>query len=105
MASNDEELATKGDLRAVESRLVERIDGVETQLTQKMDGLEFRLGASMDEKLEGMETRLLTAFETWAVPINGRVRKLEVAEGVTEERLAIIEERLRALEKRNPPAA
>ena len=37
--------------------------------------------------------------------MSGRVRKLEITDGLTEERLAMIEERLRALEKRNPPAA
>ena len=112
MAIEDERAATKGDLAKVETRidvvgrrideverrLVERIDGVEPRLTQKMDSLEVNFNRNMDEKLGAMETRLLTAFEKWAVPMNGRVRKLEVSEGVTEERLAIIE-------KRNPPAA
>ena len=57
----------------------------------------------MVDMVETIETRLLTAFEKWAVPVNGRLRKLELGDGVLDERLAMIEERLMTIEKRMGP--
>ena len=86
--SAESETATKGDLFALEGRMQERIEASELRLLERM---------------EAVETRLLTAFQQWAVPVNGRLRKLEAGDGVLDERLAMIEERLMTIERRIGP--
>ena len=55
------------------------------------------------ERLELMQKRLTKAFEEWAVPVNGRLEKLESGRGIFQKRLAMIEERLMTIEKRMGP--
>ena len=57
----------------------------------------------MREYVESIETRLLTAFQQWAVPVNGRMRRIELGESGINERLITIEERILSLEKRLGP--
>ena len=95
--------ATKGDLLELESRMDTRIDSLESRIDAR---IEARIDASevrILERMEAMETRLLTAFHQWAVPINGRLRKLEAGDGLLNERLAMIEERIFTIEKRIGP--
>lgn len=65
--------ATKGDLVALEERMVERI--------------------------EMMETRLLTEFHRWSQTYEVRVRGVSSAVAQFDDRLGIIEERVSALER------
>ena len=52
------------------------------------------------DRLEAMETRLLTAFHRYAALNNDRMRKIEGSQHVDGERLTKVEDRVRQIEER-----
>jgi len=76
---------------------------MDTELKQYLEQMEGRLNA----RIEKSETSLLTAFHDWARPMEIRVRNASsVASNAAgfamgfEERLALAEERISALERK-----
>lgn len=68
--------------------------------TKELREMEERLNSSIDAKLERLETNLLSAFHSWARPMEIKVRDVSgVAFGISET-MALIEERLLNLEGR-----
>ena len=101
------ESATRGDLLALESRLVELIQSIRGDLLERVDDIRTQNNSLIAdsknevlERMEAIETSLLTAFQAWAVPVNSRLRKLEIGDAGLGERLASIEDRLMAPERR-----
>ena len=62
----------------------------------KLESMERRL----KEHTEIVETRLLSEFWKWGRVTDQRLRRLDVGEATTVDRLATIEERVFALERR-----
>ncbi len=77
----------------LESRLMNRLDG-------RIDALEQRMLERVAELVRETETRLLRAFHDYATAIDGRLRRLEVSDSGTTDRLAVIERRLLRVERR-----
>ncbi len=74
-----EEYATKTDI---------------AELRTEMAAQEIRLL----ERMEQVETRLLTEFRKWAVPMNSRTKVFEATAGALMERVTMLEERVTGLE-------
>lgn len=53
----------------------------------------------IDDRLERLETKLLTAFEKWASPNENRQRRYSAELREFESRLDYIEDRLKQLER------
>lgn len=53
-----------------------------------------------DERLHDMETRLLSEFRKWAIPIEGSRRIQHATNSSTEDRLTALEDRMKELEKK-----
>jgi hypothetical protein len=66
------------------------------ELRQHLDAMKQEL---MD-RIETVETRLLTAFHDWARPVEIRLRALPMI----EERLGLLEERVSKIERGDKPA-
>lgn len=60
-----------------------------------------RLERVLEDKLEGMETRLLTEFQKWASPNEARQRRYSAQLREFEAQLEYMEDRIRKLEKRD----
>lgn len=57
--------------------------------------------AGMTERMEAMETRLVTEFHRWAQTYEVRARGTSMAVAEFDERLGLVEERLSRLERGN----
>ncbi len=104
------EQRTQERFAAAEQRTQERFAVAEQRIQERFAAAEQRTQEQftiselhMREHVESIETRLLTAFQQWAVPVNSRMRRIELGEGGMNERLITIEERLMSLEKRLAP--
>jgi hypothetical protein len=85
--------ATKGELQAA--------------LAATRDDLRAEITASSDRLTDAMrqiETNLLTEFHRYAKGQNARLHTVEVGETDMKLRLSILEDRVLALEIRNPPS-
>ena len=96
-AASEQRTAEK--LAALEQRTAEKLAALERHMQQQFAAADLH----MREHVETVETRLLTAFQQWAVPVNGRLRRLETVDTLANERLVMIEERLMTIEKRLGP--
>jgi hypothetical protein len=83
-------------LEGMEGRFDARIDSLQVRMDVRIDSLEERMNA----KIETVETNLLTAFHGWARPKEIRVRNSVTIVDGFEERLTLVEERLRKLEEK-----
>jgi uncharacterized membrane-anchored protein len=79
----DSELATKKDLAAMETRIVDRLT----------------------ELIRDVETRLLTSFHGYGKGQAARMHVLEVSDSATATRLAALEERVLNLETYRGPGS
>jgi multidrug resistance efflux pump len=98
--------ATKQDIAAAEQRLDEKIE----QLDEKIEQLRSEVNHGYRDILERIsdgETRLLKAFYDFAQSNQKRMSDLETSDSGIRSRLATVEDRLLAVEKRlnMPPAA
>jgi hypothetical protein len=84
-----------------------------TAVDQKVAELRTDLRSEMDvrfaaarEDLEKVETRLLSAFHSWASPMEIKVRQMTTLALGSAERLGLLEDRISAIERRLdlPPA-
>ena len=75
---------------ALEGRLTAKAEAMEGRLTAKAEALEERVNA----RIEKAETNLLTAFHSWARPMEIRVRGVSGVAFGFDERLALAEERI-----------
>lgn len=55
----------------------------------------------LNERFEIAETKLLTAFHSWAHTHDKRARGTSTALALLDERLGLVEERIAKLERRN----
>ena len=88
----------KSDLLALELRLLERIEQSELRLLRTIHDSIEQSELRMLERIEKSETNLLKEFRKWAVRIESRLKADAVFLDAHTERLAMIEERLDALE-------
>jgi len=72
------------------------MDGRLTAIEQNASAMEERLG----QRIEKVETKLLTAFHTWSRSMEIRVRSTSSAVSNFDERLSLVEERISELERR-----
>jgi hypothetical protein len=80
---------------------------LQTALTAMKDELRAELTEMKTELVEftrQVETNLLTEFHRYAKAQQVRLHSLEMGEADVKQRLAVIEERLLALEVRRPPS-
>jgi chromosome segregation ATPase len=109
------QFATKQDLTDLEGRLKQDMAGLEGRLRQEMADMEERLRQHTRESIHELETKLLTAFFSWAERmekvvdrLTSEVRHLHAMDLNLEERMRALENRVFNLEKRlmqHPPAA
>ncbi len=91
----DDEL--KRTLEAMEGRLGGRITATNEKMgamNEKMEAMEGRLV----ERIHDSETKILTAFYSWARPVDSRINKHLPA---LDERLGWLEQRMAELERKN----
>ena len=69
---------------------------MDAELRQHLNAMEQRL----NDRIEAVETKLLTAFHDWARPVEIRLRTLPML----EERLGLLEERVSKMERGDKPA-
>ena len=76
---------------------------MDPELRQHLNAMEQRM-VEMEQRLvdriEAVETKLLTAFHDWARPVEIRLRTLPMM----EERLGLLEERVSKIERGDKPA-
>jgi chromosome segregation ATPase len=112
--------ATKGDLEGIESRLGDRMAGLDERMTgldERMTGLDERMemlrsetSHSHNEIMEAFrdgQTELLKAFYNYSQTSDERMGLAENETASFKKRLAILESRVKEVEKRlnMPPAA
>jgi hypothetical protein len=84
----------------MDAELKQALADMESRIYQHVGDLEARIYQHVDERLENTETKLLTAFHTWAQTYEVRARGTSTAVREFDERLGMIEERLNRLERR-----
>jgi hypothetical protein len=70
---------------------------MDAELKAHLEAMEARLR----ERIDNVETKLLSAFYDWARPVEIRLRTLPYI----EERLGLLEERISKIERGDKPAA
>ena len=95
----DRQPASKADLTAVETRLEQKMEMLRSEMNHQYNDLV--------ERISDGQTEILKAFYSYAEGNNKRVAVLEGDGSAVRSRLAIIEDRILAVEKRlnMPPAA
>jgi hypothetical protein len=88
-----------GRFEASEQKLTAVVEGFEERLTAQVTAAENRT----IEAMRDMQTEILRGIEAFARGNHARMNRIENAEASTTIRLAAIEERLLALETRQPP--
>ncbi len=68
------------------------------ELREELAALEARLTESLTERMRDMQTETLRAFHGWAGPFEQRMRGTQSFVMGFEERLALLEERVRKIE-------
>ncbi|HYA16668.1 MAG TPA: hypothetical protein VEF06_04340 [Bryobacteraceae bacterium] len=94
----------------VDGKFAELRTEMRTEFRSGMDALRAEMDtrfAAVDAEfesvradLERLETRLLTAFHSWASPMEGRVRDMSKLALGSAERLGMLEDRVSAIERR-----
>ena len=75
--------------------------GENQPITKKdLDAAQAELREWIAERMEAMETRLLTAFHRYTEASELRLQRVETEQRIDFERLTKLEERVRALEER-----
>jgi hypothetical protein len=107
---SDEDLIQRMERIAdgLEKRIMERVEGIADGLEKRtMERVEGRIDASEDRmkshvtrECEKVETRLLREFHWWARPVEIRVRDTGSTVHGFEERLVLLEEHMRDIERR-----
>jgi hypothetical protein len=92
MADN-QQFATKQDLTEVKA-----------ELKQDLVQMEGRLRNDLTEVMREMQTEILRGLERFAKGNFSRMHRLEVSDIDTNERINALEERVLALEVRQPPS-
>ena len=93
LASVKSDIATvKSDIAAVRSDLA----NFKLDVDERFESMERRL----KDHIETVETRLLTEFWKWARIVDQRLRRLDLSDSTTVERLSGIEERIFTLERK-----
>jgi hypothetical protein len=87
---------TEAAVRSMEARLRENTEAVETRLRDHIEVVEARLR----EHTEVVETRLLGEFWKWAKTTDARYRQHWGTVTALDERVALVEDRITALESR-----
>jgi hypothetical protein len=85
-------------LAQLEGRLTAHIDAVEARLEGRIDAVEMRFRTYVDERIEATETRLLTAFHSWASPLEARQRTHAAALRAIDLEMEALSERVGKLE-------
>lgn len=83
-----DEPATKQDIRELHQRIDRMQDQMQDQIRVKLDQMQDQL----IEKMRDTQTEVLRAFHNWASPTEIKMRS-------HEERLTLMEERLRQIER------
>jgi len=83
----------------LDSALDKKISLVHSELNHKIDHLHVTLREEFLERLEAMETRLLTAFHDWASPREQRLRSHSAALAAFDAELEELRKRIEKLEK------
>jgi hypothetical protein len=89
--SDDNEPATKKDLRELRAEMAVQFERIDTQFQRQAEQL--------TEAMRDMQTEVLRAFHDWARPVDMRLRTLPVI----EERLGLLEERVGRIERGDLP--
>lgn len=102
--------ATKGDIADLRSELTESIDQLRLDTNERFDQLRSEMSHGYNdivERIHDSQTAVLKAFYSYAEGNNKRVAELEDDGGAVRRRLAVIEDRILAVEMRlnMPPAA
>jgi hypothetical protein len=98
-------------MSSFETHIDERLSSFESQMDERFSSFESRIEGRLDARLdafktdlraeiEDSETRLLTAFHGWARPMEIRVNSVSTLSAGFEERLALAEDRISKLERR-----
>ena len=90
----DDEIATKQDLKELQTRLSKDLIEMETRIVDRLT-----------ELARDVETRLLTAFHGYGKGQAARMHVLEVSDTATAQRLAALEERVLNLETHRGPGS
>jgi hypothetical protein len=92
---SDEDLIQRMERIAdgLEKRIMERVEG-------RIDASEDRMKSHVTRECEKVETRLLREFHWWARPVEIRVRDTGSTVHGFEERLVLLEEHMRDIERR-----
>jgi hypothetical protein len=69
-------------------------------LEQNLGRMERKFDEKLDEKLEGMETRLLTAFHEWASPVALRLDSNRAALRTFDIELETLQNRVKKIEEK-----
>lgn len=80
-------LATKEDLRQVESRLDAKIDATRDQLDAKIDATRDQLDAKIDNKIEALRQELGTKIDANTQRIEAQTEAMRAQAQVTGERI------------------
>jgi len=100
MADNGAQSVTRAELRlelsALEERLDHRMEALEERLDHRMEAMEERLV----ERIRDSQTEILRAFHGWAGPMEQRLRATNTIVMGFDERLALLEERVRKIESK-----
>jgi len=73
---------------------------MDNELKQHLIDMEGRFNKRFDKRIEKAETNLLTAFHGWARSMEIRVRGVSAVTTGFDERLALAEERISELERK-----
>jgi hypothetical protein len=95
------ELATKQDLSELKASIKEELADVVERLFASQRELESRL----NEKIERIETTLLTEFHKWVSPQAARQRTHSAALRAIDLEMEQLDERLTKVERGDPPPA
>jgi hypothetical protein len=105
---DSQQLVTKTDLDAAFKAFEIKLDAkFGANLAATRDELRADIAASGDRLMDTMrqiETNLLTEFHRYAKGQNARIHNVEVGENDMKLRLSNLEDRVLALEIRNPPS-
>ena len=96
--------ATKTDLQA---ELAATENRFQAGLAATRDGLRAEIAASgerLTDTMRQIETNLLTEFHRYAKGQSARLHNVEVGDADVKIRLSVLEDRVLALEIRNPPS-
>ena len=92
------------ELAAFESRIDRRMSSLQenmSSLQENMSSLQKSMSSlqeSLTEKMRDLQTETLRAFHGWASPVESRLRGTNTFVMGFEERLALLEERMRKME-------